>query len=291
MQSQQNNVLDDHLRRLTSEERLRLATALAESGKFATCSASSGASNLKHRRPKPIAPTQTLAPQAPLPPVSVKPDKSKKEEKEKPKEEEVTVTVIQAFPTKYFSDAVLQSLLPSDWWSSSVSQFNSRDAAPLRRPVNIFHPFFLSLNQALQGQIFCIEMVENPYLWLMYQLKAVETVPFFNSTEVLLFHGTKTSNLHNIFNDNFNYRLAGTSVGHRHGRGVNFSSNPQFCVRFAQRGCIVVARVLRGVTSPGSADTLLPAPFCDSTGNFAGDIIVKYHDHEFYPEFLVHLKA
>ncbi|CAB3376936.1 Hypothetical predicted protein [Cloeon dipterum] len=107
------------------------------------------------------------------------------------------------------------------------------------------------------------------------------------SHERVLFHGTSFNKIVSIATDNFNWRLAGSRVGHRHGLGVYFSTNPIFCLKFAwQDRCFLVARVQVGAITRGDANTRLPGPSADATGD-GRNTVVKYHDHEFYPDFVV----
>ncbi|XP_059485872.1 protein mono-ADP-ribosyltransferase PARP12-like isoform X2 [Neocloeon triangulifer] len=212
-----------------------------------------------------------------------KSDKKQIQEEEE-KKEEVETNFLVAFPTKTIPDETIQSLLPEDWSKNCVSDFNSNGV--IRRPVVDLPEIFDRICQGLV--VHAVEKVENPYLWLMYQLKFVENSELFRSTETDLFHGTSGKNVYPIIRDNFDYRLAGSCVGHRSGKGVYFAHSPRFCMHFSQVGkCMVMAKVLTGRTCVGTQETQVPENSCDSAENGRGTI-VKFGDHEFYPQFLIH---
>ncbi|XP_059485706.1 protein mono-ADP-ribosyltransferase PARP14-like [Neocloeon triangulifer] len=204
------------------------------------------------------------------------------------KENTENLNFLQAYPTKSFSNAELQSLLPEDWSRVCVEEFNEFEV--IRREVNMEHQSFERIHRAFEGRVQMIEKVENPYLWLIYQLKRMDCEKMHNSAEHFLFHGTSGKNVYSIIKNNFNYRLAGSSVGHRSGKGVYFTYSAHFSELYARNGgrCVLLTKTLVGRMSVGSEDTELPEPACDTTTN-GRSIIVKYHDNEFYPVLLIHL--
>ncbi|CAB3385488.1 Hypothetical predicted protein [Cloeon dipterum] len=199
----------------------------------------------------------------------------------------VTNTFLQAYPTRTLTDDELQALLPPDWSLTCVRDF--RHFGLVRVPPSPSDLFIIhNLNVQIGGIVVKgMEKVENPYLFLQYQLKLIESE---GSKEFLLFHATSYEKVLAIVKENFNWRLAGSRVGHRHGLGVYFSRSPTFCFNFAKQGrcrCFLVARVPVGAVSTGSSDTRLPGPCADATGD-GRNTIVKYHDHEFYPQYVIH---
>ncbi|XP_065335728.1 protein mono-ADP-ribosyltransferase PARP12-like [Cloeon dipterum] len=197
-----------------------------------------------------------------------------------------TKTFLQAYPTRRLSDRELQSLLPPTWSPTCVRDFRLYNVVRVPLPPG-FEFIVHKINVLLSGsghRVRAITKLENPYQFLLYQLKMIENE---GSHERVLFHGTSFNKIVSIATDNFNWRLAGSRVGHRHGLGVYFSTNPTFCLKFAwQDRCFLVARVQVGAITRGAADTRLPGPSADATGD-GRNTVVKYHDHEFYPDFVV----
>ncbi|CAB3376984.1 Hypothetical predicted protein [Cloeon dipterum] len=196
-----------------------------------------------------------------------------------------TKTFLQAYPAGRLCDEELQSLLPLDWSPTCVHDFRRFGLVRVPLPPG-YECVVHSLNMQLGGErVRAIEKVENPYQFLLYQLKMMESK---GGLERVLFHGTSYANILSITRDNLNWRLAGSRVGHRHGLGVYFSTSAFFCLRFARPSrCFLVARVPVSAISRGSSDTRLPGPSADATGD-GRHTVVKYHDHEFYPQFVVH---
>ncbi|XP_065335318.1 protein mono-ADP-ribosyltransferase PARP12-like [Cloeon dipterum] len=196
-----------------------------------------------------------------------------------------TKTFLQAYPTGRLCDEELQSLLPLDWSPTCVHDFRRFGLVRVPLPPG-YECVVHSLNMQLGGErVRAVEKVENPYQFLLYQLKMMEGD---GGLERVLFHGTSYANILSITRDNLNWRLAGSRVGHRHGLGVYFSTSASFCLRFGRQSrCFLVARVPVGAISRGSSTTRLPGPSADATGD-GRHTVVKYHDHEFYPQYVVH---
>jgi len=191
---------------------------------------------------------------------------------------------LEAHPTKTFSVHELKNLLPAEWELRRVA---NRFSEITKITVDAGSPEFNIARDLFRGTIKSLERIENPYLWLMYQLKSVECRQLFNSTEKRLFHGTNIANIEPISRNNFNYRLAGTAVGTVHGKGVYFSPDSSTSMQYSKNGnCMILARAQQGQICAGNNSTILPLPNHDTSGN--GNILVKYYDNQFYPEYIVH---
>jgi Poly(ADP-ribose) polymerase catalytic domain len=193
-------------------------------------------------------------------------------------------TFLEAHPTKTFTAAQLRELLPNNW---VLSRGNANFLPEvLKTPLQPNSPDFAIANLHFQAPIVAVERIENPYLWLMYQLKAQECKLLFGSDELYLFHGTSPNKIDLIARNNFDYRLAGTSTGHVHGKGVYFSNVSQVSKMYSRSGnCMLMARTQQGRVFPGNGELVIPPENYDTSGN--GNILVKYYDHQFYPEFIV----
>ncbi|KAJ8960269.1 hypothetical protein NQ318_003994 [Aromia moschata] len=142
-----------------------------------------------------------------------------------------------------------------------------------------------------------IRRVENPYLYAQYQLKRIQKLNKYPSLqEMELFHGTEEKNISSICKNNFNWRLSGSSVGHRFGRGVSFSPSstysshypPEDDFDFCYTRIMFVADVLIGSACTGDKNMKVPRKPCDTSQKPDGQVIVKYEDNDFYPKYIIY---
>ncbi|KAJ8960270.1 hypothetical protein NQ318_003995 [Aromia moschata] len=148
-----------------------------------------------------------------------------------------------------------------------------------------------------------IRRVENPYLYAQYQLKKMQKLNKYPLLkEVELFHGTEEENIPSICKNNFNWRLSGTSVGHRYGQGVSFSQSSTYASYYPPEEndddydndgefftrIMFVADVLIGSTCNGDKNMKVPRKPCDTSQKPDGQVIVKYEDNEFYPKYIIY---
>lgn len=134
-----------------------------------------------------------------------------------------------------------------------------------------------------------IERVENPYLLIQYNLKKIKK----NCPERNLFHGTAQENVKLICRENFNWRMAGKSKGHRFGRGVSFSPDSTYSSHYpetyflAQR-TMIFANVLVKACCIGNPLMTVPDEPADTSIKEDGKVVVKYEDSDFYPEYAIY---
>ncbi|XP_059485369.1 protein mono-ADP-ribosyltransferase PARP12-like [Neocloeon triangulifer] len=212
---------------------------------------------------------------------------------------EVTSNFITAYPTKRINIDKLQSFLPYSW-ISSVDQTNLEQGTVTCITLDEDSPEYKKLAEQVvpfhdrEGRIYRIrqiDQVENSYVYLMYLTKRHEHYREFISQEHCCFHGTNSNNAPNIVANNLNWRFFGRAVGFVHGQGVYFSKKPlvsaAYAVMHKQNACMLVAKVLVASMAAGNSNTKLPPQFYDTTGT-GDDILVKYSDNEFYPEYIVY---
>lgn len=135
-----------------------------------------------------------------------------------------------------------------------------------------------------------ISHISNPYLFLQYQLMARK---FRGLNPRMLFHGTQIQNLNNIFANNFDWRRVKRRL---HGMGVYFANNPWLSSVYSlnERAndnylVMIVVSVLIGQTCPGNRFTRVPIDG-DTVTDPDGEILVKFDDACFYPEFGVYFE-
>ncbi|CAG0882936.1 unnamed protein product [Darwinula stevensoni] len=136
-----------------------------------------------------------------------------------------------------------------------------------------------------------VTRIQNPYLWEMYQNKKLVYLKKYKNdlgkvNEMNLFHGTAANNIPSICEQNFDWRFHGTAHGSSYGQGTYFGTAAQTSVGYARQGAgIFVAKVLVGLATQGNATMTKPPPGFDST--HGPSMIIKYHDQDVYPEYLV----
>lgn len=134
-----------------------------------------------------------------------------------------------------------------------------------------------------------IKRVENPYLLVQYNLKKLKKLCY----ERQLFHGTRESNIESICMENFNWRLTGTSVGHKFGRGISFSPESTYSSHYPRNyyhpeRIMFVADVLIKSTCIGNTFMTIPSGSCDTSIKPDGKVVVKYEDNDFYPKYVIY---
>ncbi|CAG0901880.1 unnamed protein product [Darwinula stevensoni] len=156
----------------------------------------------------------------------------------------------------------------------------------------------LPQNFTVQG----VERVQNPYLWEMYQnrrdlfLKQHDR-DLKRLNEKYLWHGTSRENLDNICERNLDWRRHGINVGQIYGQGTYFTDDPLLAARYAQSSpshrnekCMLLMRVLVGKCALGNGSMTMPPDGYETTADnvLSPKIFVKYHDQDYYPEYVLY---
>ncbi|XP_056644227.1 uncharacterized protein LOC130450073 [Diorhabda sublineata] len=144
-------------------------------------------------------------------------------------------------------------------------------------------------------KIHSIEKVHNPYLALQYELNKIQLYEKnIQFKEVLMFHGTKKSNIDSICQKNFDWRLSGTSTGCKFGEGVSFSPIAYYATHYGDttyNKVMIAAHVLVGECCEGYKNMLVPHLGCDTSVNSKKEVFVKFDDNTFYPAYLIHYRG
>lgn len=162
------------------------------------------------------------------------------------------------------------------------------------------------LRQTMTGmQVASIHRVQNDHLWKVYQTKKRLMVSLYNGdseavNEQYLFHGTKHDIIDLICEENLDWKLSGTNVGHAYGCGTYFSNLASLAHIYSQidktgNRVILVVLVLVGKMTRGHNSMILPpvnvaaGRTFDTTCNSDTDatIFVKYNRDEYYPAYVV----
>ncbi|XP_047736446.1 protein mono-ADP-ribosyltransferase PARP12-like [Hyalella azteca] len=102
--------------------------------------------------------------------------------------------------------------------------------------------------------------VNNPYLKAAFEIKKAQLQklnPSISYKEECLFHGTSTSNVKAIREENLDWRLHGSNKGQALGRGTYFSNSARLSRKYGD--VIFVCKVLVGRTALGNSNTVIPA--------------------------------
>lgn len=148
--------------------------------------------------------------------------------------------------------------------------------------------------------IVSIESIQNPYLMGRYMLNKLKMKKMYGKTpgEMYLFHGTRSSNVYSICENNFDWRRHGSQIGHRFGQGVSFSHVSHYASHYCDKGhrqkVMIVTKVLIANVCDGNGNMLIP-PYLpyqkplryDTSQKPDGRVHVKYSDDEFYPAYKI----
>ncbi|XP_074027470.1 protein mono-ADP-ribosyltransferase PARP11-like [Leptinotarsa decemlineata] len=140
-----------------------------------------------------------------------------------------------------------------------------------------------------------IQKVYNPYLLLQYKLKEQECRSKVRPVQTqMLFHGTKKGNIEGICENNFDWRLSGSSTGHKFGKGVSFSPFSNYATHYGDKSfekIMFVAKVQVGQCCLGDGNSEIPDGSADTTMNQKGTVYVKYEDNSYYPAYVIHYEG
>lgn len=166
------------------------------------------------------------------------------------------------------------------------------------RDYNFIHRKFMCTTQA-HYRVYQIERVNNMFLKLFYLLKKEEYEILYgknNVKEEILFHGSTSQNISRICVQNFNWRCHKRQC--LFGKGVNFSDISNYASNYCEKTelrVMIAAKVLRCNSCNGTNNMVLP-PYLnenkkiryDASQKPDGNVIVKYNDDEFYPEYVIY---
>ncbi|CAH1154616.1 unnamed protein product [Phaedon cochleariae] len=149
----------------------------------------------------------------------------------------------------------------------------------------------------LSAEVQKIVRVQNPFLYLQYELKLEQKKYRHGSVkEYHLYHGTKGCNVRSICRENFDWRELGAS-GFRpdkFGRGISFSPSSNYASDYPRRcnenpRVMFVASIMEVSRCKGKNGMLIPPLPHDTSADLKhNNVVVKYFDNEFYPEYIIY---
>lgn len=199
----------------------------------------------------------------------------------------ISSTSSKKFDLKYYPDAIPVTMLTeTDWNISNGKKPQWVGFSYEGRPFKLEE---IPESEYSEFKYCKAEKVINPYLERAFDLKTTQHSK--RTTEV--YHGTIARKVDSILKNNFNWRLAGSSRGVKHGKGVSFSQYETFATRFC-RGIdqrIIRTRICyRGFCTGYQGDVLPRLEDCDTTKSPNGNVYVKFEDSEFLPIAIYYLK-
>ena len=191
----------------------------------------------------------------------------------------------QSAPVKPHN-AVLDNLT-ADELKIKLNEFNLRDISnPLcdivQKAVSLYRGDCSkrpSYNRQKLGYIETVEIVVNPEVSRIYELKKIE---YQNSgvkfEEVFAYHGTQLKNVESIKETNLDPERTGAAHGAAHGRGCYFSEYPEFSHLYAQK-CMFIFKLL---LVEGKYKKVAPG-----TGGYCQMLVLTDKSH-FKPEYVLY---
>lgn len=147
-----------------------------------------------------------------------------------------------------------------------------------------------------------MKRIQNPYLWNAYENKKKfieKKLKSSNLNEKYLFHGTDATNVSSICEQNLDWRLHGSNVGQRFGRGAYFSGSARYSDKYTHTNTgsktMLIVKVIIGTVTLGNSLMSRP-PLNRATGHLfdttvndesTPKVFVKYDNQEYYPEYVV----
>lgn len=129
--------------------------------------------------------------------------------------------------------------------------------------------------------------LESAYLYAQFKLKYLSMSMEKHTKVEELYHGTNYENVTNICVNNFNWRYIRK---HKFGKGVSFTPISYYATHYSDKTynkIMFVASVIVGNKCVGSNSIIVPYDDYDTTTNEKEDVIVKYDDFSFYPEYII----
>ncbi|RXG72295.1 Poly [ADP-ribose] polymerase 12 [Armadillidium vulgare] len=215
------------------------------------------------------------------------------------------VRAVRRRPQIHFKEKKVETDLPSNW---EPMQPDERCRRVTLQPSSDEYKNIDNLVQTrARGNtynILKIERVQNPYVYRAFQNKVQEMKVTYKNEATIdiqqLFHGTGPDIVPKICDENFDWRLHGSSTGQMYGRGTYFAMHSSYSISYAKQDAnghrfMFVAKVAVGTTTQGNSGITRPPintqynlPY-DSTVDNVGypAIIVKYDKQEYFPEYII----
>ncbi|XP_019370944.1 PREDICTED: poly [ADP-ribose] polymerase 12 [Gavialis gangeticus] len=147
-----------------------------------------------------------------------------------------------------------------------------------------------------------LQRIQNPSLWQVFQWQKEQMKKINRQEDVderLLFHGTNTSHLHAICEQNFDWRICGAH-GTAYGKGSYFAKDASYshgyCDPNSSHKTMFVAQVLVGDFVQGSTEYLRPPSKPKNPNRFYNScvdnpecpsVFVIFEKHQIYPAYII----
>ena len=193
--------------------------------------------------------------------------------------------------------------LPSHW---DVMQPNERSKLVTLAPGSDEYKKVVAIlgTTVSSNNVVKVDRIQNPFMWCALQNKIKDMTALYKNTAMVnvqqLFHGTNPKVVQSICNENFDWRLHGSSTGQAYGRGTYFGTDAGVSYGYCRadaRGLkyMFVARVAIGSMTTGNSTMARPPinpatsmPYDSTVDNpTQPSMVIKYGKEEYYPEYLL----
>ncbi|CAM4447629.1 protein mono-ADP-ribosyltransferase PARP12-like isoform X1 [Caretta caretta] len=191
---------------------------------------------------------------------------------------------------------------PRNWDKSALPDVGYK-AVEITNPSSEFTEIETLFKRTMNNYVIQrMRRIQNPSLWQVFQWQKEQMKKKNGGKDVdekLLFHGTNSSYLEAICNQNFDWRICGVH-GTNYGKGSYFARDAKYAHSYSQSAAkgntMFVARVLIGdfvkgnptyVRPPQRASNMLT--FYDSCVDnvLVPSIFVIFEKHQIYPEYII----
>lgn len=180
----------------------------------------------------------------------------------------------------------LDTYTPSDWSRYDIG----RTLVPVPKDTINYEVLESKIRGRYNLGVTSIVKIENPYLYMQFELKKQEYETGGPVKILELFHDTAQDKVNSIAETNLDYRLAKRV---KYGKGVSFSPFPDYANQESSRyngthRAMIVADVLIQKEERVCDSKQLPRKGYDTTVGNCGNVYVKYYDDEFYPKYAIY---
>ncbi|KAJ7329097.1 hypothetical protein JRQ81_015271 [Phrynocephalus forsythii] len=201
-----------------------------------------------------------------------------------------------------FESSLNFHLFPSGWDQTALPDIGYK-LVKVSESSEEYHEIKELFEKTMEGYVInTIRRIQNPSLWQVFQWQRGQMKKLNGGKEVaerLLFHGTSPTHLHDICEQNFDWRICGTHAT-LYGKGSYFARDAcyshTYCKSNTRNKTMIVAQVLVGDYVPGNPTYLRPPSRPNQVNSFYDScvddllnpsIFVIFEKHQIYPAYTI----